>query len=225
MPDYFSHGVAAEIIYEKLDISYKRKITSKPLYLLGAQGGDIFFAYSIKPTKSNLGRCLHRKNALYLFGKLAQGNPSYAAGFATHYAMDCTLHPAIYEYESTKRSPLAHGSFENDLGLYMSKKYNVRRTILPREKVLECTAAVYDSIKPVEPLITLTGVERCLKRHFSLTRFMYRTKRLEYKCGYDFADMQDDIDRALALGAEAVKCVLDGNIDPQVFDKEFLQKK
>lgn len=224
MPDYFSHGVAAEIIYERLNTEYKSQIASKPLYLLGAQGGDIFFAYNIKPTKSNLGRVLHRKNAVYIFGQLVKGNPSYAAGFATHYALDGTLHPDIYAYEHTKRSPLAHSNFENDLGLFISKKYGIRRSILPREKVLECTSAVYDSIKPIEPLITVTGVERCLKRHFSLTKFMYKTKRLEYKCDYDFNKLSEEIENAISLGIQAVKCVLDKNVDPEIFGKEFLQK-
>ena len=40
MPDYFSHSVAAEKIFERLDGSLKSQIKSKPLYLLGAQGGD-----------------------------------------------------------------------------------------------------------------------------------------------------------------------------------------
>lgn len=224
MPDYFSHGVAAEIIYEKLDNSYKRKITSKTLYLLGAQGGDVFFAYNIKPTKSNLGRSLHKRNAFYLFSQLAKGNPSYAAGFAAHYALDCTLHPYIYAYESTKRSPFTHVKFENDLGLFISRKYGLRRKILPREKVLACTFAVYDTVKKIEPLITVTGVERCLKRHFSYTRFLYRTKRQNYKCRYDFEKLNSPVEEAVDLGVAAVKCVLDGNIDGDVFGLSFLQR-
>lgn len=224
MPDYFSHGVAAEIIYEKLDNAYKRKITSKTLYLLGAQGGDVFFAYNIKPTKSNLGRNLHNRNAYGLFCQLIQGNPSYAAGFATHYALDCTLHPYIYAYERTKRSPFAHVKFENDLGLFISRKYNLRRQIIPREKVLSCTYAVYDSVKLIEPKITVTGVERCLKRHFAYTRLLFRTKRTEYKCDYDFKNLSQAVEDAVDLGVIAVKCMLDKRADPDVFGKKFLQK-
>lgn len=224
MPDYFSHGVAAEIIYEKLDNAYKRKITSKTLYLLGAQGGDVFFAYNIKPTKSNLGRNLHNRNAYGLFCQLIQGNPSYAAGFATHYALDCTLHPYIYAYERTKRSPFAHVKFENDLGLFISRKYGLRRKILPREKVLACTFAVYDTIKKTEPLITVTGVERCLKRHFSYTRFLYRTKRQNYKCDYNFEKLSSAVDEAVKLGTAAVKSVLDGKAGEEIFGLSFLQK-
>lgn len=224
MPDYFSHGVAAEIIYEKLDTELKRKITSKTLYLLGAQGGDVFFAYNIKPTKSNLGRSLHKRNAYYLFCQLAKGNTSYAAGFATHYALDCKLHPYIYAYEKTKRSPLTHVKFESDLGLYISRKYSLRRGIIPREKLLACTFAVYDSIKNIEPLVTVTGVERCLKRHFSYTRFLYRTKKQDYKCGYDFARLSSAVEEAVAFGATAVESVLSSAPSEEIFRLSFLQK-
>ena len=222
MPDYFSHGIAAEVIYEKLNSEYKKQI-NKTLYLVGAQGGDIFFAYKLKP-RNNLGRELHRKNAAYLFEQLLGGNLSYAAGYATHYALDATLHPHVYEYERGKRSPLAHNSFESDLGLYISRKFNMRRQILPKDKVLACTSPVYDSMKRVEPLITITGVERCLKRHFAWTRYSYGVKRQEYKCKYDFAMLDSKIDEAIELGVKAVECVLDKNIDPEVFGSDFLNK-
>lgn len=224
MPDYFSHGIAAEIIYEKLNSAYKAKINSKTLYMLGAQGGDVFFAYNAKPTSGNLGRVIHNKNAVYLFEQLVRGNLSYAAGFATHYAMDCTLHPVIYAYERTRRSPLAHTSFESDIGLFMSRRAGIRRQIIPQETLMACTGPVYDSMKLIEPSITLTGVERCLKRHFAYTKFLFRTKRLEYKCGYDFNTLTDDIDKATELGTAAVKCILNQTVDTQLFSKEFLQK-
>ena len=222
MPDYFSHGIAAEVIYEKLNSDYKKKI-SKALYLVGAQGGDIFFAYKLK-ARHNLGNELHEKNAAYLFEQLIKGNLSYAAGYATHYALDYTLHPLVYGYVKTKRSPLAHTSFESDLGLYISRKFKMRRQILPRDKVLACTSPVYDSMKRVEPLITITGVERCLKRHFAWTRYSYGVKRQEYKCKYDFTMLDDKIDEAIELGVTAVKCVFDGNIDPEIFGGDFHNK-
>lgn len=223
MPDYFSHGIAAEVIYEKLNSEEKKKI-SKTLYLVGAQGGDIFFAYRMKP-RNNLGRELHRKNAAYLFGQLVKGNLSYACGYATHYALDCTLHPHVYEYERGRKSPFAHNSFESDLGLFISRKYKMRRCILPKEKVLACTSAVYDSMKRVEPLITITGVERCLKRHFAWTRYSYGVKRQEYKCKYDFTILDDEVDAAIELGLKAVRCVLSGDVDPEIFGLDFLNKQ
>ena len=219
MPDYFSHGIAAEVIYEKLNTDCKKRI-SKTLYFIGAQGGDIFFAYKLK-TRNNLGSELHRKNAAYLFEQLIKGNLSYAAGYATHYALDSTLHPHVYEYEKSKRSLLAHNSFESDLGLYISRKFKIRRQILPKDKVLACTSPVYDSMKRVEPLITITGVERCLKRHFAWTRYSYGIKRQDYKCKYDFSLLDTKIDEAIELGVKAVQCVLEGDIDPEIFGTDF----
>lgn len=224
MPDYFSHDLTAEIIYEKLDFKYRSAITSKTLYLLGAQGGDLFFAYSMKPSKSNLGRYMHGLDAQYLFERLIEGNRSYVAGFATHYALDCTLHPQVYAYEQTKRSPIAHTRFENDLGLFISRKYGMRRKIIPREKLLECTGPVYDTVKRIEPLITVTGVERCLKRHFLWTKYIYKSKRNGYKCDYDFNSLSPQIESSVEFGIKAVESVLDRDIDAEIFNRHFLQK-
>ncbi|HBN12213.1 MAG TPA: hypothetical protein DD415_01200 [Clostridiales bacterium] len=224
MPDYFSHGVAAEIIFEKLDTKHKSLIASKKLYFLGAQGGDVFFTYAMTPTESNIGRTMHKKSAAHLFERLILGNISYAAGFATHYALDSMLHPEVYAYEKTRRNPLAHTRFESDLGLFISRKYGLRRQILPKEILLSCTGPVYDSIKLIEPKVTLSGVERCLKRYFAYTRFIYRTKKQDYKCDYDFAGLSESVDKTVEFGVTAVKCVLDKNIDAEVFGKEFLNK-
>ena len=207
------------MIYEKLNTADKKRI-SKPLYFVGAQGGDIFFAYKLK-TKNNLGSELHAKNSAYLFEQLIKGNLSYATGYATHYALDSTLHPIVYDYEKTRHSPLAHNSFESDLGLYISRKFKIRRQILPKDKVLACTSPVYDSMRIIEPLITITGVERCLKRHFAWTRYSYGVKRQEYKCKYDFSMLDSKIDEAIDLGVKAVECVLRGDIDPEVFTTDF----
>lgn len=222
MPDYFSHSIAAEVIYEKLNSDERKKI-QKNLYLIGAQGGDIFFAYKLKP-KNNIGRELHRKSAMEIFEKLIEGNISYAAGFATHYALDYMLHPHVYEYERSRRSPLAHNSFESDLGLYISRKFKMRRQILPKEKVLACTSPVYDSIKRLYPQITITGVERCLKRHFAWTRYSYGIKRQDYKCRYDFSMLDEKIDEAIDLGAETVRCILAKKIEYDLFSGDFLNK-
>lgn len=223
MPDYFSHLIVAEKILERLDGERKKKITSTDLYYLGAQGGDVFFAYNFKFSKTNLGRALHKMSAEEVFTKLMQGNPSYAAGYATHYALDAGLHPAVYAYEASHSSPVAHQKMESDLGLYISKFYGVRRRILPRESVLACTSAVYDSIKLIEPAVTVTGVERCLKRHFNYSRYLFKTKKQAYKCNYDFASLAGGVEDAVDLGVKAVECVLDKEIDPAVFEKAFLQ--
>lgn len=223
MPDYFSHYIIAEKALERLDSADKAKLDDHTLYLLGAQGGDVFFAYNIKFTKNNLGRSLHRCNAAELFEKLCDGNLCYAAGFATHYALDCSLHPAVYAYECSHKSAFAHQRMESDLGLYISKLFRVRRSILPRERVLACTGEIYDSMKLVEPSITVTGVERCLKRHFSYTRYLYRNKKQNYKCDFDYSSLAGAVEDAIDLGVDAIKCVLSRDIRGAIFEKAFLE--
>ena len=224
MPDYFSHVIAAEKIFERLGTANKAKIKNKTLYTLGALGADVFFAYNYKFTKTNLGRDLHRRNAEELFTALKGANAAYSAGYATHYALDCTLHPAVYAYENSHKHPLAHQRFEADLGLFISKYFGLRRTILPRATILENTFAVYDAVKLLEPSVTVTGVERCLKRHFNYTRFLYKTKKQTYVCSYDFTSLSGAVEEAVELGEKCVKCVLSGDIDGAIFEKAFLQR-
>ena len=224
MPDYFSHKIAAEKIYENLPANHKEKISSHTLYLLGAQGGDVFFTYNLIFTKNNLGRDLHRRNAYEIIKNLSSGNLSYAAGFAAHYALDCTLHPAVYAYVNSHRSPLSHLNFEGDLGLYISRLYNMRRSIIPREKLLACTGPLYDSVKNIEERVTVTGIERCLKRHFTYTRYLYKRKNSEYKCAYPFEDLERVVDDAIELGTECVRAVLNEDVSPELFSSPFLAK-
>ncbi len=224
MPDYFSHSICADKIYEKLDKTHKNAIADHDLYRLGAQGGDVFFAYELSVKKTNLGRRMHAMSAEELFEILKNGNKSYCAGFATHYALDCTLHPPIYAFESTIKSPMGHASFEKDLGLYISRKFATPRRIMPRERVLAATFPLYDCVKQIEPLITVTGVERCLKRHFTYTRTIYKTKRQDYKFDYDFSALSGAVDDAVSLGVECVSSVLDGNINGELFSRSFLER-
>ena len=224
MPDYFTHIIAAEKIYGALDEKYRRIIAeNRTLYLLGAQGGDIFFFYGLN-YKHNAGRMLHRENAFELFEKLKDGDPAYCAGWATHYALDCTVHPFVYAWEEKHSGLFMHQRYERDLGLYVSRKCGVRRTMLPRERILECTFAICDSIKKVLPYVTAAGVAGCLKRHFIYTRRVFRAKKQEYSLNCDYSQAYLAFERGCQLGVKAVESVLDKNIDPQIFDKSFLQK-
>lgn len=224
MPDYFSHSICAQKILDACPKDVKKQIDDNTLYMLGAQGGDVFFTYKLSFRMTNLGRRLHRLNVLELFEKLCQGNKSYACGFATHYALDCTLHPAIYAYESGVKSPLAHMRFESDLGLYISRKFSTPRNILPEARLLAATFTVYDSMKKIEPKLTVTGVERCLKRHFSYTRALLRSKKQEYGCNYDFHSLSGAVDDAISLGVDCVKSVLSGSPSEELFSRSFLEK-
>lgn len=225
MPDYFSHAICAQKILEKLDKDTKSKIEDRTLYLLGAQGGDVFFAYKLNFKNTNLGRKLHLIDGERLFPVLMQGNLSYAAGFATHYALDCTLHPAVYAFEESSKSPMAHARFEADLGLYISRKYGIQRHILPRERVLSATFNLYDSIKRIEPEITVTGVERCLKRHFSYSRALLKSKRTSYAFDYDFSSLSTSVEDAVSLGAECVKAVISKDWSFGLFSTPFLSRQ
>lgn len=224
MPDYFSHLICADKIYEKLDKEHKQLIADRNVYRLGAQGGDVFFTYELSMKKSNLGRRLHALSAEEIFDLLKDGNPSYCAGFATHYALDCTLHPAIYAFESTVKSPLSHINFERDLGLYISRKFATPRKIIPRERVLAATFILYDCVSRIEPAITVTGVERCLKRHFTYTRSIYRTKRQDYKFDYDYSSLSGAVDDAVSFGVQCVCSVLDKKVDEELFSRSFLER-
>lgn len=224
MPDYFSHAICAQKILEKCDRKLKTAINNHTLYMLGAQGGDVYFAYKISLSENNIGRRLHNTPADALFSVLAKKDLSYAAGFATHYALDCTLHPAIYAFEASSKAPFSHLRFENDLGLYISRKYAIPRKILPRERILQQTFVLYDCIKEIAPDITVTGVERCLKRHFTYTRTIYKRKKQEYTFDYDYSSLSGAVDDAVALGAECVKAVLEGSVNGELFSRSFLEK-
>ena len=224
MPDYFTHLIAANKIFDRLGGDEKQKIKCKDLYLLGAQGGDVFFAYNMKFSEKNLGRQLHKKSALETFKKLSMGNLSYAAGYATHYALDSTIHPMVYAFIEGKKKPFIHQKFEADIGLYVSKYFRVRRTILPRENVLACTGPMYDSVKLIVPTLTVTGVERCLKRHFGYTRYLYKNKKQTYACEYDFSMFAGVIEEAIDFGTTCVTALLSGNIEQEIFGREFLQR-
>lgn len=224
MPDYFSHAICAQKIFENCTKEVKNAVGDHTLYMLGAQGGDVFFTYKLNFKITNLGRRLHRVDARDLIEKLARSNISYAAGFATHYALDCTLHPAVYAFENSTKSPLAHARFESDLGLYISRRYAIPRNILPRERVLSKTFALYDCINKVEPQVTVTGVERCLKRHFAYSRTLLKTKKQEFTYNYDFRSLSGAVDDAVTLGTECVKAVTEGDITEDIFSRSFLEK-
>ncbi len=224
MPDYFSHLIIAEKIYDRLPEHIRTAISPHELYLLGAQGGDVFFFYRAVPGKTNVGRKLHNADAKEIFSKLSEGDFTYAAGFATHYALDCTLHPAVYAFADSHRRPFAHQSFEDDLGLYISKKYNLRRQILPREKLLGCTYPVYESARLLDGEITVAGTERCLKRFFAYTKRLYAHKRGAYKNDYDFSSLSEKTDESIELGVRAVECLYEGRTDDETFSKKFLQR-
>lgn len=223
MPDYFTHAITAHKIYDRLERRYKDAIKNADLYLLGAQGGDVFFTYTLS-YRGNMGRALHVTDNIRLFKLLRKNSPSYAAGFAAHYALDCTLHPVIYAFERISRAPFSHIRFEGDIGLYVSREYGIPRRILPLERIVRCTFSVYDSIREVVPEVTLEGVERCLRRHFAYTRAAFLSKKSQYVFRYNYPSLSGAIEDGISMGVDCVSAVLDGNIDERLFGKSFLEK-
>ncbi len=224
MPDYFTHAITAQIIFERSEKDVRDSICDRKLYYMGAQGGDVFFMYNLKRS-NNAGRRLHSLDAQFVFENLIQGNISYAAGFATHYALDSTLHPAVYAFEETSRAPFAHLAFEKDIGLYVSRKYSTPRKIMPRDDVCGCASAIYDAVKRLDDGITLTGVERCLKRYFAYTRAVYMRKRQTYKFDYDYSSLAPLIEQGIEKGVKCAACIIKGDIDKDLFARSFLQRE
>ncbi|MCD8308430.1 MAG: zinc dependent phospholipase C family protein [Clostridia bacterium] len=222
MPDYFTHLIAAEEIYRRLSTDEKNLITNKDLYLLGAQGADVFFFYGLS-YKNNLGRQLHRMDAVNLFEELRHGNQSYAAGWAAHYALDCSVHPFVYRFQEANKGRFTHIRYERDLGLYVSRKTGERRRILPRERVLACTLPVCDSIRKIAPQVTAAGTANCLKRHFAYSKNLFKNKNQEFALNGNYAEAFAAYGRGVELGVKTVKSVLSGNIDKELFGKSFLE--
>lgn len=223
MPDYFTHAITATQIHNRLSRREKDAITNADLYLLGAQGGDVFFTYTLK-YRGNMGRALHVCDNVNLFTALRKKSLSYAAGFAAHYALDCTLHPAIYAFERISRAPFSHIRFEGDIGLYVSRQYSIPRRILPRERIMRCTFSVYDAIRGTVPEVTIEGVERCLKRHFAYTRAAFLSKKSKYVFRYDYSSLSDAIEDGISLGVACVSSIIGGDIDGKLFSRSFLEK-
>jgi len=225
MPDFFSHCILAEKIFENLKDKHKRKITSQTLYMLGAQGGDVFFVYNASTSKrNNVGKLLHALDNEKLFKILSLGNPSYVAGFATHYAVDSTLHPFVYEFEKSEKKLLSHFNFENDLGVYLSEKFGVKRRILCPQLMPTCIFPIYDTMKNALPFITVTGVEKCLKRYYAYMKYNFKLMRKKVKQDYNFSNLDGAIEECVKRGVLAVENVLDGDVERgDIFKSSFLE--
>ncbi|MCD8306789.1 MAG: hypothetical protein LUD51_00970 [Clostridia bacterium] len=225
MPDYFSHNMAADAIYDRLPRQYKDMITDHDLYLLGSQGGDLYFFYNSFLSSKNVGRMLHGRRPAELFETFIQGNgdPSYIAGFATHYAMDSILHPYVYMCQDSRRKGFFfHMKFESDLGLFISKELNVPRDRMPKDVILSKAEKIYENLALVDDRATLKGAEKGLKGFERYVTHFYRTCKDTYRVkNYDFDALHDPLQQAIQKGVICVEQVLDGNLDPALFEAGF----
>jgi hypothetical protein len=70
----------------------------------------------------------------------------------------------------------------------------------------------------------MTGIERCLKRHFDYTKFTFNHKKQTYKFDYDYSSLSGAVEDALDVGVRAVTCLIHGDFANPIFDKSFLEK-
>lgn len=155
MPAFLTHCIFAEDVFEAIDFdrigasNIKDDLQARnPLYMLGAQGPDIFFYYKARPWQKNdglssLGMMMHdtlvsdffSESAEYIRIFLKAGSRfysilSYMLGYICHFSMDKNAHPFIH-YQSgidTKKDRTTHKYFnyhkkyEAILDAYMWKK-------------------------------------------------------------------------------------------------------
>lgn len=222
MPDYFTHSILSQVIYERLKSGTRQSIPDRALYMLGAQGGDVFFMYNLK-MNGNLGRKLHTLDGYEVFEKLLSADPSYAAGYAAHYALDSTIHPAVYAFEATSKAKFAHLAFEKDIGLYVSRRYSTPRKIMPKDEVCAHPDKIFEAVKMLADEVTYPRVERCLKRYFAYTRAVYARKKQNYKFDYDYSSLSPVLDGAVEKGVKCIECVIDKELNKALFADKFLQ--
>ncbi len=225
MPDYFSHNMAADAIYDLLPEDCKGRITDHDLYLLGSQGGDLYFFYNNFLSSKNVGRMLHQRKPLELFQAFRDGNgdPSYVAGFATHYAMDSVLHPYVYMCQDSRRKGFFfHMKFENDLGLYISKELGMPRDRMPKDVILSKASIIADNLALVDSRASLKGAEKGLKGFDKYVAHFYKACQDTYRVkGYDFDSLAGPLQQAIQKGVLCVQQVLEGNMDPELFEVGF----
>ena len=155
MPAFLTHCIFAEEVFESIDFdrigasNIKSELQSRnPLYLLGAQGPDIFFYYKARPWQKNdglgeLGMMMHdtivsgffSESAEYIKVFLKAGSRfysilSYMLGYVCHFSLDKNAHPFIHYYSgidtnkdrTTHKYFNYHKKYEAILDAYMWKK-------------------------------------------------------------------------------------------------------
>ncbi len=139
MPAFFTHKTIADQVLKRLPTEIFDKITSATCFYVGAQGADPFFIYQPFKNKGyNLGKTMHRKNVAEFFKNAkniskttSQDGISYIYGYITHYAVDITFHPYVYNLERQLRAQLPkrrkkdnlHSLIERDIDSFIFEKY------------------------------------------------------------------------------------------------------
>lgn len=108
MPDFWSHHLGAMYIENHFNRQPKWCDHWQPMYLLGAQGPDIFYYINklnplTKHHYKSFGNALHETHIQETFHQMLEyvrsypkeGNIAYVAGFITHYILDVHCHKII----------------------------------------------------------------------------------------------------------------------------------
>lgn len=124
MPSVYTHYLFADKCIDRLPHKLRTIVSAnRKFYDIGQSGADILFYY--KPYKSNnirqYGSAVHRVSAKILFEEFRQialesctpeRDISYLAGYFTHFILDSTMHPYIWDCDS--KNIAAHFVIEAD---------------------------------------------------------------------------------------------------------------
>lgn len=129
MPSIYAHDQFGKKVLSQLDDELKALIEPyKKAFQIGLQGPDVFSFY--RPWKENdiseYATILHEKPARYMFERGMRfyrnsAEYAYMMGAACHYALDCSTHPYIAQYE--KETGVSHMEIEAEF-----EKMLMRRT-------------------------------------------------------------------------------------------------
>ncbi len=210
MPDYFTHDMIADKILASLSEGDRAKITDVTMFKLGSQGGDMFFFYDI--FHGNMGSALHKASLEDTYAVLFELEPSYAAGYAAHRAMDDTVHPEIYANQDTARGHFKHIKFEADLGLYVSRKFGMERTTLTKKELYAKREKIEKVAETFERMLGKKHSRRKIRRDIwgflMYMRVFKRYRKKKYRCRYDFSLMDAKVDEGLANAKAAAERIL-----------------
>lgn len=131
MPAVISHYLLAERVFNSLTEYYPQLNLNHTAFLWGSYGPDIFFSHRVLPWQkekslSHISTKMHHTDAdkilnyLMSYARNAESTiaESYALGFVTHYAFDCTAHPFVVYFAEvmSKNNPSMHTSIcHNDI--------------------------------------------------------------------------------------------------------------
>lgn len=132
MPDLLTHTAFGEDVLLNIKNNHLRNIIqeNKKLFLIGAQGPDLFFYYNFyKKNKTKIGQMMHAQHTgeflvkmcesiSNIQGKEYQELMSYFFGFVCHYVLDKNTHPFIFCFSGFNfENGLEKGTYDKEHSL------------------------------------------------------------------------------------------------------------